>query len=78
MILKDEERTKCEVYSRVMGYHRPIDQWNLGKQQEFADREMYTENAQTLTSSRTNVSDRVKANWGGQEICEVKPAADVA
>lgn len=41
--LNDEERTKCEVYSRVMGYHRPVDQWNQGKQQEFEDREMYTE-----------------------------------
>lgn len=41
--LKDEERTKCEVYSRVMGYHRPVTEWNQGKQQEFADREMYQE-----------------------------------
>ena len=22
--LKDEERTKCEIWTRVMGYHRPI------------------------------------------------------
>lgn len=28
--------TKCEVYSRVVGYLRPVDQWNDGKQAEFA------------------------------------------
>ena len=43
--LKDEERTRCEVYSRVMGYHRPVSCWNVGKQQEFADRRMFTEAA---------------------------------
>lgn len=32
------ERQPCEVYSRIVGYIRPIDQWNEGKQQEFADR----------------------------------------
>ncbi len=28
----------CEVYSRVVGYIRPVDQWNPGKQAEYADR----------------------------------------
>jgi ribonucleoside-triphosphate reductase len=28
----------CEVYSRIVGYLRPIQQWNKGKQQEFKDR----------------------------------------
>lgn len=32
------KRTKCEVYSRVVGYIRPINQWNPGKQSEFGDR----------------------------------------
>lgn len=31
-------RTKCEVYSRVVGYLRPVQQWNEGKQEEFKDR----------------------------------------
>lgn len=30
---------KCEIYSRVVGYLRPIDQWNDGKQSEFNIRE---------------------------------------
>lgn len=31
----------CEVYSRVVGYLRPVQQWNKGKKQEFFDRREY-------------------------------------
>jgi anaerobic ribonucleoside-triphosphate reductase len=34
----EDQRTKCEVYSRVVGYIRPVNQWNEGKQAEYADR----------------------------------------
>lgn len=37
----NEKRTKCEVYSRVVGYMRPVNQWNRGKQQEFTDRKVF-------------------------------------
>lgn len=37
----EEKRTKCEVYSRVVGYLRPVKQWNRGKQQEFSDRRLF-------------------------------------
>jgi len=39
-ILK-EKRQPCEVYSRVVGYIRPINQWNVGKQEEFKDRKVF-------------------------------------
>ena len=32
---------KCEVYSRVTGYFRPVSNWNKGKKEEFKDRKMY-------------------------------------
>lgn len=32
---------QCEVYSRIVGYLRPIQQWNLGKKQEFKERKEY-------------------------------------
>lgn len=32
------ERQPCEVYTRVVGYIRPIDQWNAGKRAEYHDR----------------------------------------
>ena len=31
----------CEVYSRVVGYYRPVQSWNEGKQEEFKDRKMF-------------------------------------
>lgn len=32
------ERTKCEIWSRVVGYLRPTARWNDGKVEEFKDR----------------------------------------
>lgn len=31
----------CEVYSRIVGYIRPVNQWNKGKQKEFKDRKTF-------------------------------------
>ncbi len=31
----------CEVYSRIVGYLRPVAQWNIGKQQEFKERKKF-------------------------------------
>lgn len=31
----------CEVYSRIVGYLRPVQQWNLGKRVEFNQRKEY-------------------------------------
>jgi len=36
-----EKRTKCEVYSRVVGYLRPVQQWNAGKQSEWCERKVF-------------------------------------
>jgi hypothetical protein len=41
--LKDEERTRCEVWTRVMGYHRAISAFNPGKRSEQAERRCFTE-----------------------------------
>ena len=39
------ENTECgektEVYSRVVGYYRPIQNWNAGKREEFNDRKTF-------------------------------------
>ncbi len=37
----EEFPVPCEVYSRVTGYLRPVNQWNDGKQAEFALRKTY-------------------------------------
>ena len=36
---------KTEVYSRVVGYIRPVEQWNKGKQEEYQDRMEYAPSA---------------------------------
>jgi hypothetical protein len=41
--LKDEERQPCEIWTRVMGYHRPLTSFNHGKQSEFHERKYFTE-----------------------------------
>lgn len=38
----------CEVYSRVVGYLRPVSQWNDGKQSEYRDRKTFEEVSQCL------------------------------
>ena len=32
---------RCEIWSRVCGYFRPVSSWNRGKKQEFADRKTF-------------------------------------
>lgn len=34
-------KTKCEIYSRVVGYLRPVQNWNEGKAEEFKDRKTF-------------------------------------
>ena len=40
---------KTEVYSRITGYYRPVQNWNNGKAQEFKDRKVYNIGASRLT-----------------------------
>ena len=42
-VLKDEERTRCEVWTRVMGYHRPVTSFNKGKKSEHRERRFFVE-----------------------------------
>ena len=39
--LADDERQPCEVWTRVMGYHRPLDSFNAGKRAEHAERRFF-------------------------------------
>lgn len=38
VVLTDESRQVCEVWTRVMGYFRPVSQFNAGKKSEYSDR----------------------------------------
>lgn len=35
------EEVRCEVYSRIVGYLRPVEHWNEGKQEEFKERRLF-------------------------------------
>jgi len=50
VILTDEERQPCEIWTRVMGYHRPASSFNTGKKGEFHERQYFTEQRAGLCS----------------------------
>jgi hypothetical protein len=39
--LNDQERTRCEIWTRVMGYHRPVSAFNPGKRAEHNERRYF-------------------------------------
>lgn len=43
--LEEHERQRCEIWTRVMGYHRPVSQFNPGKRSEYAERLLFRERA---------------------------------
>ena len=58
-----------EVYSRITGYYRPVQNWNDGKAQEFKDRMVYNIGRSVLRHEGPVMTDSVKAET------PVKPAA---
>jgi anaerobic ribonucleoside-triphosphate reductase len=45
LTLEPSERQPCEVWTRVMGYHRPVSSFNIGKQGEHKERKPFREPA---------------------------------
>ncbi|MBI4189285.1 MAG: hypothetical protein HY525_01955 [Betaproteobacteria bacterium] len=43
IVLDDSERQRCEVWTRVMGYHRPVSSFNIGKKGEYFERRFFEE-----------------------------------
>jgi len=39
--MAEKRRSRAKVYSRIVGYLRPVQNWNKGKRQEFEDRRAY-------------------------------------
>ena len=46
--LSDDERQSCEVWTRVMGYHRPVSSFNIGKKGEHCERRFFRESRAAL------------------------------
>jgi hypothetical protein len=41
--ITDEERQECEIWTRVMGYYRPVSEFNIGKKSEYGERMLFQE-----------------------------------
>ena len=69
---------KTEVYSRITGYYRPVQNWNDGKAQEYKDRKVYNIGNSRLTHTGPNpapVDDAPAAQVAPVQPAQ-KPAAD--
>ena len=45
------KENNCEVYSRIVGYLRPVEQWNNGKRAEFDDRKLFDKKIKVETEA---------------------------
>ena len=63
---------KTEVYSRITGYYRPVQNWNDGKAQEFKDRKMYVpksvSNSKEGSCAECEVTESIKTDNNNTEI----------
>ena len=50
---RKSQRPPCEVYSRVTGYLRPVNQWNDAKQAEFANRRTFVVREDQLKTNKS-------------------------
>ena len=66
---------KTEVYSRITGYYRPVQNWNDGKAQEFKDRKVYNIGHSVLTHTGPNPAPAEEA---APAPAEAAPAAEQA
>lgn len=63
---------KTEVYSRITGYYRPVQNWNAGKTQEFKERKVYDiENSRLTHTGPVSVSESEEQCCTGSEGAEI-------
>ena len=61
-----EERPASELWTRVMGYFRPVASFNIGKKGEYAERTPFTEKALTFPSAPSSPRERVREGSAAQ------------
>jgi anaerobic ribonucleoside-triphosphate reductase len=66
---------RCEVWSRSVGYLRPVDQWNPGKQAEFADRLPYDQQLARQDPRVTASAGAARRVAAAEPTAEPVPAA---
>ncbi len=61
------QRTKCEIFTRVMGYYRPVSQFNIGKKAEFYSRTYFDpKTTDTMSDMATDANDANEMTADGQ------------
>lgn len=60
-----EKRIPCEVYSRIVGYIRPIQSWNTAKQVEFEQRITFNVPPEVTDATETHETGIILANNRG-------------
>ena len=68
---------KTEVWSRITGYYRPIQNWNDGKAQEFQDRQEYISEKSVLKAKEVMSDLRAAVDKANQEEKEAVPTNDI-
>ncbi|MGM0608244.1 MAG: ribonucleoside triphosphate reductase [Candidatus Muiribacteriota bacterium] len=76
-----ECNNKTEVYSRIVGYFRPVKNWNLGKKEEFSERKTYdasnminsTMNNKKKKSEKVDKNEKKPSSEPTGKISEEKP-----
>jgi ribonucleoside-triphosphate reductase len=64
-------KKKTEVYSRITGYYRPVQNWNDGKLQEFKDRQLYIESRQRYTAGRDRRAAEYPVSFHDEDLPEL-------
>lgn len=73
------KKIKCEIYTRVVGYFRPVQNWNEGKSAEFNDRKEFCEETslktgRSLSDKKLEVVETPAETAATIEISANKPA----
>lgn len=61
-MVPEEKRTKCMAYTRVMGYHRPVESFNIGKKGEHKER-VYFEEHKNERNQKKNVIELMQFSY---------------
>ena len=57
---KEAKRTRCEIWTRVMGYHRPVSHFNIGKKAEHYSRKHFSECVAANASFEKKYGEKVQ------------------
>ena len=63
-----KKKKKTEVYSRITGYYRPVQNWNDGKTQEFKDRKVYDISKYNTPQKHIKLSENGEVTCSGEDI----------